>query len=293
MPLALAIVGPGRVGTALACLWQRAGCDLLGFAGGSSRSLARALELCPGARALAHRELALAHVVALTPGDDQLDSVVAESAASNVPRRCSLWLHTSGARGLEALDPLRASGARLGVLHPLCPVPDPRAGVRDLPGKVATLLGEPRSWRLLELLALRAGLRPVRLDPAVDRALYHAACALAANGVTALADLVAQLLARSAGGAAGDLIGPALMLAALDASMRDGAAAALSGPVQRGDLGTVARHLDALARLAPEALPIYRALMAAAARLALRAGDLSSEQLDAIAAQLAEQLRRR
>jgi predicted short-subunit dehydrogenase-like oxidoreductase (DUF2520 family) len=205
-------------------------------------------------------------------------------------RRGSLWLHTSGARGLEALEPLGSAGLRLGVLHPLCPVPDPETGVRELPGKPASLLGERGSWRLLELLARRAGMRPVRLAGATDRALYHAACALAANGMTALEDLVERILATAAGGgdaaAAHREIAVALMRAALDGVEQRGAGAALSGPVQRGDRSTIARHLGALAAAARWGLPTYRSLMEHATRLAERHGDLSPDRARAIVEQL-------
>lgn len=282
--LSFAVVGPGRVGTALACLWVDSGCRCLGFAGGSPASARRAIERCGQGAVLDRAAAVRAHVVLLTPPDSELRAVVRDCAAA-APPGPRLWLHTSGLFDLDVLAPLRGERVRLGSLHPLCPVPDPTAGVRDLPGKPAVVAGGGKG-RLLELLARRAGLLPVRLEGGIDRAVYHAACALAANGLTALADLVQELLERSGGGDAGRSLAVALMRAALDSVARAGAAAALSGPVQRGDRHVIERHLRALSSEVPDALPVYRALMERAAQLAGRAGHLAPAQVEAVAALL-------
>ena len=222
----------------------------------------------------------------LSPPDSKLAAVVDDCAAAASPG-ARLWLHTSGLFDLGVLAPLRGDRVRLGSLHPLCPVPDADTGVRDLPGKPAVVTGGG-GGRLLELLARRAGLLPVRLEDGMDRAVYHAACALAANGLTALADLVQELFEQSGGvgDAAGRTLAVALMRAALDSVERVGAPAALSGPVQRGDGHVVERHLRALGGDAPGALPVYRALMARAALLAGRAGHLEPAQVEAMVALL-------
>jgi predicted short-subunit dehydrogenase-like oxidoreductase (DUF2520 family) len=127
--------------------------------------------------------------------------------------------------------------------------------------------------RIVQLLGMRA-----MVLHGGDALLYHAACALAANGATALFAVVEQVLAAQGGLEADDrrVLAASLMSAAVAACSEQGPAAALSGPVLRGDAATVAGHLQALRQHAPAALPAYRELMQAALRLAQERG-LSTE----------------
>jgi len=159
-------------------------------------------------------------------------------------------------------------GIRRGALHPVVPMPDAVTGERALAGAPVVVEGEPRSERLLHRLAAMLGTVPVPFRGG-DRTLYHAACSLAANGLTALRAAVdrsfaaANALEPSHRG----LLADALMGAALRACSDVGPAAALSGPVRRGDAATLARHLDALAAGAPGVERVYRALMGEAVSL--------------------------
>lgn len=279
MPNPLAIVGPGRVGAALARRWAAAGVPFLGFLGRDAARTAAALEFVGAGRALEPSDLEQAAVVGLAVPDDGLDALVGELVGRGAVRRSALWFHTSGAFGLEPLQPLAGAGARIGALHPLGPVPDRAAGVQTLAGRHALIEADENALPLLRQLAKLAGLEPLVADGAVDRPLYHAACALAANGTTALLGLAIELLARAASipsqraaAVIGDLGGAAAGLVA-----ERGAADALSGPVARGDAATVVAHLNALAR-APraDAGRTYRAVMAGALALA-RARGLAPE----------------
>ena len=280
----IAIVGPGRVGTACAARFQAASADVLGFVGRDpARTEAETRRLgLPGP--LQFADLARAHVVVFAGGDDQLQRAVGE-AASVGGRRCSLWLHTSGRHDLEVLEPATRLGARIGSLHPLAPfsasLPDAR-----IEGAPALLEAGPRSASLLRRLCGMLGLEPI-LCGSQNRALYHAACALAANGATALFGMARDVMVAAGGLEAQDAqrIVAALMAAAVDGSGRYGAGPALSGPVRRGDAATVAAHLAELAAHAPAALPGYRALMERALALAASEG-LSERACASVAAAL-------
>ncbi|MCC6670656.1 MAG: DUF2520 domain-containing protein [Planctomycetes bacterium] len=287
MTVRVAVIGPGRLGQALARRWVEGGFELLGFLGRRAGSAAEAVRFCGAGRVLAGpAEAHRAHVVLVAVGDQDLAAAVAAAVAAGTPRRCALWLHASGFHDLAVLAPLAAHGCRTGSLHPLCPIPDPRTGHRLLAGQPAVLAGGPRSLRLLRLLATRAGLEPYVLG-GLDRAAYHAACALAANGATALADLAR--LAFAAAGVSGtglaQRFATALARAALDASAAAGERA-LSGPVARGDAAVLAAHLDALGRADPRARAAHRALMAHAVRMA-EAQGLPAERVAALRAALA------
>jgi predicted short-subunit dehydrogenase-like oxidoreductase (DUF2520 family) len=235
-----ALVGPGRAGTSLALLLVRHGWRAVGVAGRAPDA--------PGTVAVAERLGAPARetfavargaelVVVATP-----DAVVDEAAAALVPSLDpgTLVLHLSGARALDALEPVARlrPDCRIGALHPLQTLPSAEAGLARLPGSWAAVTGPPAVSELAEEL----GLHPFRVDDA-DRALYHAAATVASNHLVALLGQV-ERLTRTAG-IPFDAFVP-LVRASLDNAVEIGPAAALTGPVARGDLVTVASHLDAL-----------------------------------------------
>lgn len=263
------------------------GAGLLGFVGRRREAAEAAVAFCGAGRVLTVADLAAAAAVVLAVGDDDLSVAVAAGQAAP-PRRCSLWLHTSGRHDLGVLAPLAGAGARVGALHPLCPFPDPLQGYRRLPGQPALWIGDPRSGRLLVRLIELAGMRPVAGSEG-DRALYHAACALAANGLTALRDLVDQALLQSGvvDAAAAATVGHSLMEAALAACRSEGPAAALSGPVRRGDAATVAAHRAALTRVGAPGEVAYRGLMLRALQIA-EARGLDAARAAAVRAVLTE-----
>lgn len=283
--LRIAIVGPGRVGTAFGLRLGSPRVHFLGFVGRDAGRTAAAVRTVGAGQVLGWDGLAKAHVVVFAVGDAELPTAIAAAAAAALPRRCGLWLHTSGRHDLTPFDAIAAGGVRLGALHPVVPFADAASGAAAMAGAPGVLAGEPRSLRLLRRLCTLLGLVPVTWHGG-DRTLYHAACVLAANGLTAL---VAQALATFA--AAGGLddgdrgrVAMALLRAALTRSERVGPAAALSGPVRRGDAGTVAEHRAALQRAAPGVLPTYDALAAAALDLAAAAGLGTAERLRVAAA---------
>src|SRR5688500_18521974 len=196
----VAIVGPGRVGTALARRWAESGLAIAGFVGRDRASARRATRFARAGRILDLAGLRDVATVLVAVGDDDLAEVARGAAAAGAVRPGSLWLHASGFHDLRPLAPLVRRGARAGSLHPLCPFPTAARGYAALSGKVAVLQGEPRAR--LAALARAAGMPPLAFGRG-DRRLYHAACALAANGLTALADLCAVAFARALRGGRG------------------------------------------------------------------------------------------
>lgn len=283
MASTLVVVGPGRVGQALARAWREHGAMRVLLL---SRHADRAAARFVGAEVSQDRAvLRRAVVVLVSVPDPAVAEVVAECAAAGVVRRCALWLHASGSLGVDALEPARACGARVGLLHPLCPFPSPDLGYRHLRGAAATVSGPTESLRLLTLLAKRAGLDPVPLPLDADRARYHAACALLANGVTVLAELATRAFSHDLPAADAKLCADSLLAGAAQACRELGPLAALTGPAVRGDAATLARHLRALGRRDLARAP-YLALMRAAAALGRARGSLAKRQLDAVLAAL-------
>ena len=255
-PSGFALVGPGRAGAAVAAALVAAGPRCVAVAGrhpDAPSTLDVAARLAARPAALADAAAAAPLVVVATP-DRALDAVAA--ALTPHVRAGALVVHLSGARGLDALAPLAARGdVDVGALHPLQSL----TGVDDgaaLAGAWAAVAGPPAVTRL----AHRLGLRPFPVDDA-QRGDYHAAAVVASNHLVALLGQVERLAATA--GIPFDAFGP-LVRTTVDHAFRAGPAAALTGPVARGDVATVAAHL---ASIADDERRAYTALAALAGRL--------------------------
>lgn len=188
------------------------------------------------------------------------DAGIGSTAAALADARMrGIVLHTSGASGLAPCEPLRAAGVACGVLHPLQTVVPPGRGASRLRGASFGVAGDDPAAAWAASMVERLDGRALRLA-ADDLPAYHAGAVLASNAVTAVIDAATVLMAQAGvpRRTALEAIGP-LCRASVDNALRLGPAAALTGPVVRGDTGTVAAHLAAV-RCAPAgAAELYRA----------------------------------
>jgi predicted short-subunit dehydrogenase-like oxidoreductase (DUF2520 family) len=275
----VAIVGAGRVGTAVAVLLGRAGHSVVAVTGRDATA-GRAAMFLPGVPVVSPREAAArADIALVTVPDDDLRSVVAELAPGCRP---GMWVaHCSGVLGLAVLGPLTGEGARRLAMHPLQTFPDVQRAIDELPGCVAAVTAEDEDgYAVGEGLARDLGLRPFRL-PDQARPLYHAAAVLASNDLVALSALAARAFERAGVPDPVGAMSP-LQRATVDNVARLGPAAALTGPVVRGDTSTIARNLEALAIDLPEAVGIYVSLARAALDLAVSSGRLDPGRREAV-----------
>ncbi len=187
-------------------------------------------------------------------------------------------MHLAGVLDAEVLAPLRATSAGVGQAHPMISFASP-SRVPELRGGAMLVSGDrvavARARRLARTLGMTA-----RAWPDLDRALYHAAGGLVANGATALAAAGARLLAL-AGVPARDVphvLGPLLASVAGNVSAL-GLPDALTGPVRRGDAAAVGAHLARIRRHAPELAALYIAVTRAQIPLARALGDTSPQAL--------------
>lgn len=257
--LRFALVGPGRAGTAVATALVQAGWRLAAVAGRapdapSTVGLAARLGARPVALAEVGRGVAV--VVVATP-----DAVVASTgrALAHSVEPGALVVHLAGSLGAEAFDGLRAlrPDVRTAAVHPLQTLPGRPEDAQRLRGAWFAVEGDPGADRLVAAL----GGRSFRVS---DRALYHAAAVVASNHLVALLGQV-ERLAAAAGGPF-EAFAP-LVEATVANVWERGPAAALTGPVARGDARTVARHLEVLP---PDEARAYRALALEALRLSGR-----------------------
>jgi predicted short-subunit dehydrogenase-like oxidoreductase (DUF2520 family) len=276
--LAVGVISAGRVGSVLGAALARAGHRVVGTSAVSQASLRRAEELLPDVPILDPPDVAMAaDLLLLAVPDDELAGLVRGLVATNSLRAGQIVVHTSGAHGVGVLAPAAEVGALCLALHPVMTF---TGRTEDLLRMTAASVGvtaadgDEVAWSVGEALVVEMDADPVRIPEDV-RPLYHAALAHGANHLVTLVAECADLL-RSAGVAGAErLLGP-LLSAALDNALRHGDRA-LTGPVARGDVGTVRKHLAVLAEQAPETLPSYRVLARRTADRAEAAGLLRPE----------------
>jgi predicted short-subunit dehydrogenase-like oxidoreductase (DUF2520 family) len=273
--LTVGVIGTGRVGPPLAASLELAGHRPVAASGVSDASRRRAEVLLPGVPLVAPEEvLRRAELVLLTVPDDALPPLVAGLAETGAVRPGQLLVHTSGRYGTKVLDPARRAGALPLALHPAMTFTGTPVDVQRLAG-CSFGVTAPEELRLAaEALVIEMGGEPEWIAEE-SRPLYHAALALGANHLVTLVAQSMELLRTAGVGAPDRMLGP-LLGAALDNALRSGDAA-LTGPVARGDAGTVAAHVAELRRHAPAVVPGYLAMARATADRALAHGLLRPE----------------
>jgi len=258
-PLTVSIVGAGNLGTALALTLPSAGCEVKFIAVRDSRNRRHA-------RALARK--VNARMVELGKGKLDTDLVwiaVPDDAIAQVAKRLAnaqewkgrIAIHSSGALTSDELAPLRKKGARVASVHPMMTFV--RGSVPDMAGVAFAVEGDAVAARVARKIVERLGgyAFPIRKQ---QKVLYHAFGSFASPLVIALMASLEQV-AKAAGVKQRDI--KRVMLPLLSQTLRNyvhrGAASAFSGPLARGDVRTVKKHLEEL-KVVSEAREVYVAL---------------------------------
>jgi predicted short-subunit dehydrogenase-like oxidoreductase (DUF2520 family) len=279
-PPYLGIVGAGAVGTALGVALSRAGWPITAVASRNAERRNRFSQLVGGTRAFAEATAILdeAELIILAVPDDAL----APLAASLRLYAGQALIHTSGALGAEVLEPAMAAGTQVGSFHPLVAFADTERAVAALHGATVAVEGDDQLVALLADMAEAIGATAVRLAPG-SKSAYHAAAVLAAGGFDALLDAIAEL-GRVAGldeASSLAIYGP-LIQQTLGNAQALGIRAALTGPITRGDVGTLRAHLATLHDHAPGVLDLYRAAAEREISLAAARGALTPDAVDGL-----------
>ncbi|MCC5578557.1 DUF2520 domain-containing protein [Microtetraspora sp. AC03309] len=272
--LAVGVLGAGRVGSVLGAALAQAGHRVVAASGVSDSSRRRAIERLGVELSRPEDVIGKSDLVLLTVPDDVLPGLVSGLAATGADLRGKLLVHASGAYGLAVLEPAAEAGALPLALHPVMTFTGREDDLSRLTGASFGVTAPVMLRPVAEALVIEMGAEPVWIADQ-DRALYHAAIAGAANHMVTLIAESQELLSKIGVEQPGRMLGP-LLGAALDNVLRLGIAG-LTGPVVRGDAGTVRKHVDALILAAPEAADAYVALARLTADRALAAGLLKPE----------------
>ena len=285
----VAIIGPGRVGTALGALYASRGGRVVAVGG---RNLQKAEEAAGrighGVRADDIFSAAKAAPnVLLSVIDDAIVDVCTAISAEGGFMPGTVLVHCSGALSSADLQgAVLPHAVELGSMHPLQTFPTVDAAIAKLPEAHCFYEGTEKARNFITEFARTIGMVPIPIRRE-QKVLYHASATMASNYLVALIDAAVRT---------GSLTGvdretfwrslKPLVGATLENVDSLGTAAALTGPIARGDLGTIQKHLDALQRECPDNSALYRELGLSTAPLALQNGSISVERYDAIVALL-------
>lgn len=292
----IGVIGGGKVGRCLASYLKE---SLVGITANSpehSRQLAEnfATEPCTNEELVERAEVLL-----LTVPDRLIGTVAASLASASVSEHATgsapaaqvpqlllagkVFLHCSGSMGLEALAPLQREGAHVGSLHPLQSF---AGGATELAGVYMAMDGDEAACAAAQQIAVVMGGHPFQV-PAAERAAYHAAACICSNYAVAVEALAQRLMSRWLGNeeAAWQALLPLFKGTAANLQSTTSPRTVLTGPIARGDVNTVEKHL---AVLPPDLVDVYCSLGLATTELALANGTI-----DKVAADKLQQLLQR
>lgn len=271
-PYRVGVVGAGRVGAVLAAALRGAGHEIVAVAGESDASRGRIAALLPDVPVAKPSAVARAcDVLLLTVPDDMLGNVVRTLADAGALDDVQYVVHTSGRHGLAVLEPAVAVGAHPIALHPAMTFTGTAVDLDRLSGCVFGLTATDPDRAVAEALVLDLGGHAMWV-PEQMRTLYHAGLAHGANHLVTLVTEAMEILAAAGAADPAGTLRP-LLTAALDNALAQGDAA-LTGPIVRGDAGTVAAHLADIDANAPQTLGSYVALARATLARAVADGRL-------------------
>lgn len=280
MKPSVALIGPGKLGCAVARRLQVAGYP---FAAVISRDLLRAEEACnfigcaSNIAGVQLQAATSAEIILLAVPDDQLELLATAVQTSAALSAGQTLIHFSGLHP-AALMRNKSSAAQLLSIHPLLPFADRQLATEKLFGCPCTLEGDSAALPLGEQLIIDLGGTPFPIA-SDKKALYHASACIASNFLVTLLGTARDLLGRC--GIEPEQAIPLLLplvKASLENTEQLGPEAGLTGPIVRGDRGTVQQHLRALEKSAPELLPLYYLLGEKTLELAVKSGRLTVTQ---------------
>lgn len=274
--LKIGFIGAGKVGTALAVLLNRKGYTVAAIYD-HTRSAAERLHALVNNCAITNNSQQVADIadlIFITTPDGAIESVA--SQVKWAQGKCVV--HCSGADSTAILEKARQDGATVGVFHPLQTFAGITQAIENIPGTTFTIEAEEPLLTTLKEMAVSLGGSCIQIK-AEDKAAYHAAAVFASNYLVTLVKMATDLWQTFE-------IPPDQAIKALLPLMRGtlhnietiGLPQCLTGPIARGDIGTIRKHLDEIRIKTPEILPVYKELGLKTIPIALAKGNISDQQ---------------
>jgi predicted short-subunit dehydrogenase-like oxidoreductase (DUF2520 family) len=281
----VAIIGLGKAGTAIGYLLRQAGYPIVAVTCRSHSSLRNRIRYTGGKAftAEANAEAAsLATCIFIATPDDTIASVCSEITQQGGFKQGDKVIHMSGAGGLDLLESARHVGASVASIHPIQSFADVEAAIRNIPLSTFGITAdeEIREWSA-ELVRTLGGI-PFYV-PETIKPLYHAAACMASNYLTTLIHMAEETY-LSLGLSRDEAIHafwPLVFGTLMNVETR-GSIQALTGPISRGDVGTIEQHIRVLREKLPAYLPAYCTMGLLTVDLAVKKETLSPEKAEMI-----------
>ncbi|MFA5375312.1 MAG: DUF2520 domain-containing protein [Dehalococcoidia bacterium] len=284
--LKIGFIGTGTTGTALAVQLSLKGYAVVAASDKTASSTQRFAEMVPNCRIYQKNQDVAdnANLVFITSPDD----VIAPIAASLKWHSGHSVVHCSGAASLDILAPAREDGANTGAMHPLQTFAGVSQAIDNIPGSTFGIEADEPLFSTLRDMALALGGTWIKLGPG-DKVLYHAAAVLSCNYLITLVKLATDLY-KSFGvepQQATQALMP-LLQGTLNNISNIGIPECLTGPIARGDTGTIRKHISALEQSSSEALSTYLEMGLQTIPLALAKGKIDKKTADTLKTLLKE-----
>lgn len=282
------IIGAGNLGTSLGFALSRRGHRIVSISDKNVTSAQESQEIIGQGKFTADNRAAAqhGHWIVLAVPDDAIETVVEELAGSDIEWHGRLVFHCSGLLSTESLKPLELRGAWVASLHPIQSFPQKNSDPHAFEGIFFGLEGKGEALKITIDITRQLGGKSIILE-ARNKPLYHTACSMASNFLVTLLDTAAELLVEAGldDSTASSVLFP-LVQGTLQNVKKIDAGTALTGPVVRGDVRSIAEHLQVLGRR-PDIRGLYLGLANRTLRIAKRKKSLSAEKIKALEALLA------
>ncbi|MEA3465333.1 MAG: Rossmann-like and DUF2520 domain-containing protein [Thermodesulfobacteriota bacterium] len=279
MTSSIALIGPGRLGQAVTALLRQQGYPITAIVG-RDRERTRTAARFIGAELMATTDLqrcAAATIIIIATPDDQLAATALQLQQQVKLHPDTMLVHCSGVHPAAIMKQYPSSPQPALAMHPLQTFASGEQGVKSLPGCFFSLEGEQKTIERGRQLVADLGGEAFTIE-AQSKVLYHAAACMASNFVTTLLDSAGQILSGCNPEQQIPLaVLEPLVRAAVKNSLTLGTETALTGPIVRGDSGTIERHLEQIQLHQPHLVELYRHLGVATTHLAQRSQRLSDQ----------------
>ncbi len=281
----VAIIGLGRAGTAIGYLLRQAGYPIVAVASRSKASLQDRIRYTGGRAFTADADAeaaSLATCIFITTPDDSIAPVCREIAQKGGFKPGDKVIHMSGAGGLDLLEPARKAGAMVACIHPIQSFADVERAIRNILLSTFGITADEglRDWSAA--LVRELGGIPFEVPEAI-KPLYHAAACMASNYLATLIHTVEEIY-LSLGLNRDEAMRTfwPLVSGTLKNIETSGSIQALTGPISRGDAGTIEQHIRVFREKLPAYLPVYCAMGLLTVDLAMKKGTLPPERAEII-----------
>jgi predicted short-subunit dehydrogenase-like oxidoreductase (DUF2520 family) len=284
--LKIGFIGTGTTGTALAVQLSLKGYAVVAASDKTISSTRRFADMVPDCRIYQKNQDVAdnADLIFITSPDD----VIAPIAASLKWHSGQSVVHCSGAASLDILAPVKEDGANTGAMHPLQTFASVSQTIDNIPGSTFGIEADEPLFSILRDMAVALEGNYLKLEPG-DKVLYHAAAVLSCNYLITLVKLATDLL-KSLGmdtEQATQALMP-LLKGTLNNISNIGIPECLTGPIARGDTGTISKHISALEKSSPESLSAYLEMGIQTVPIALAKGKIDKKTADTLKTLLKE-----